>query len=197
MPLPKKKKIIFSIIILLVIIISFIGGQVYSKYVSRVKGEGIAEVATWRFKVNGQEEQVQTINLKSTCNNQTLVNNKIAPGTSGNFDIIIDASDSDVGIDYQINFSNEKNKPKNLKFIYDNVEYNSITQLTNILSGTIDASEPNKSKNFNIKWEWEYETGNTNDEILANDEIDTKDGKSITSYTFDVVVSGIQVEPNT
>lgn len=86
----KKKKVILSIAILSCIILAFIGGQSYSKYVSEVKGEGMAEVATWSFQVNGQKEQVQTIELGSTCNNETLVNNKIAPGTSGSFNIIVD-----------------------------------------------------------------------------------------------------------
>ena len=73
----KKKKIIVTGAILLCIIISFIGGKTYSKYVSEVRGDGMAEVATWSFKVNGQKEQVQTINLISTCNNETLIDNKI------------------------------------------------------------------------------------------------------------------------
>lgn len=191
----KKKKVLIVLGILLVVILSFIGGQVYSKYVARVKGEGIAEVATWKFKVNNQEEQVQTINLKSTYNNKTLINNKIAPGTSGEFNIIVDATGSDVGINYNINFMNESNKPKNLKFIYNNTEYDSIDKLTQVLSGTIDANEEEKNKTFLIGWKWEYETGNTDDEIAGNDVIDTQNAKDISNYTFDIVVTGTQVQP--
>ena len=192
----KKKKIIISIAILVGILLSFIGGQVYSKYVARVKGEGIAQVATWQFNVNGQEEQVQTIKLQSTSNNQTLVNNKIAPGTSGKFDIIIDATGSDVGINYQVDFRNEQNKPTNLKFSYNGTEYNSITQLTQVLSGTINSNEEEKRKTFSIEWNWKYETGNTPEEITENDKIDTKDAENISNYEFDIIVSGTQVAPN-
>ncbi len=192
----KKKKIIIALAILLGILSSFIGGQVYSKYVARVKGEGIAQVATWQFNVNGQEEQVQTINLQSTSNNQTLVNNKIAPGTSGKFDIIIDATGSDVGINYQVDFRNEKNKPTNLKFSYNGTEYNSITQLTQVLSGTINSNEQEKRKVFPIQWNWKYQTGSTPEEITANDKVDTQDAKNISNYEFDIIVSGTQVAPN-
>lgn len=192
----KKRKIFITIGILLVILISFIGGQTYSKYVARLKGEGIAQVATWNFKVNNQEEQVQTINLQSSYNNGTLFNNKIAPGTNGQFEIVVDGTGSDVGIFYSINFTNEKNKPRNLKFIYDNVQYNSITELTQVLSGVINSNEEDKKKIFTIKWEWKYETGNTNEEIAKNDKIDTEDGKNISNYTFDVIVSGNQINPN-
>lgn len=192
----KKRKIIIAIGILLVILLSFVGGQVYSKYVARLKGEGIAQVATWRFKVNGQQEQIQTINLQSVYNNGTLINNKIAPGTKGQFDIIVDGTGSDVGIYYSINFTNEQNKPQNLKFTYNNIQYNSITELTQVLSGVINSNEEQKLKNFTINWEWKYETGSTKEEIATNDKIDTQDGKTISNYTFDVIVSGNQINPN-
>lgn len=191
-----KKKALIVLVVVLVALIAFIGGQAYAKYVSEVRGNGIAEVATWSFKVNGQNEQVEEINLASTCNNETLVNNKIAPGTTGSFNIIVDATDSDVGINYNITFTEEKNKPENLKFFYNGQEYNSIKDIEEDLSGTIDANDENgKSRTLNIKWEWLYETGDTEEEIEANDLIDTKDGTNIENYTFDVIVTGTQVEP--
>ena len=104
-------------------LLAFIGGQVYAKYISQVRGNGIAEIATWSFKVNGQKEQVQEIKLVSTYNSETLVNNKIAPGTSGSFNIIVDATGSEVGIKYNIKFAEESNKPQNLKFVYGGKEY--------------------------------------------------------------------------
>ena len=146
----KKKKIILVVAVLSCIILSFIGGQSYSKYVAEVRGNGMAEVATWSFKVNGQKEQVQTIQLGSTCNNQTLVNHKIAPGTSGSFNIIVDGTGSDVGIDYHIKFLNETAKPSNLKFAYNNQEYNSISELEKDLSGTIWANDEEKTKTCSI-----------------------------------------------
>ena len=56
MPLTKKKKIIAALAILAIILLAFVGGQAYAKYITEVKGEGMAEVATWNFKVNGQKE---------------------------------------------------------------------------------------------------------------------------------------------
>ena len=138
-----KKKILIILAIVSAIVVSFIGGQSYAKYVSEVKGHGVAEVASWSFKVNGQEEQTQTIQLASTYDNKTLVNNKIAPGTKGSFNIVVDANGSDVGINYSVKIVNEQNKPNNLKFIYENVEYNTITELENVLSGTINADDEN------------------------------------------------------
>ena len=191
----KKKKFISVILIILAIILSFIGGQTYSKYVTEVRGDGTAQIATWDFKVNGQKEQVQTISLGSTYDESTLVNGKIAPGTKGSFLIILDYSGYEVGIDYKIKFSNESSKPKNLKFYYQETEYDSILELEKDLSGTIDANAENKSKTLTINWEWEYETGNNPTEIAANDKVDTQNAQEIANYTFNVNVSGTQVLP--
>ena len=190
----KKKAVIISAI-LVAIILSFIGGQTYSKYVTEVRGDGTAQIATWDFKVNGQKEEVQTISLGSTYDSSTLVNGKIAPGTEGNFQIIVDATGSDVGIDYKIKFSDETTKPTNLKFYYQEVEYNSILELGDALSGTINADDENKAKTFDIKWKWNYETGSNPTEIASNDKIDTQNAQEITNYEFDVIVTGTQVVP--
>lgn len=190
-----KKKAVIIIAILVAIILSFIGGQTYSKYVTEVRGDGTAQIATWDFKVNGQKEEVQTISLGSTYDKSTLVNGKIAPGTEGIFQIIVDATGSDVGIDYKIKFSDETTKPANLKFYYQEVEYNSILELGEALSGTINADDENKSKTFDIKWKWNYETGSNPTEIASNDKIDTQNAQEITNYEFDVIVSGTQVVP--
>ena len=191
----KKRKVLIVLTILAVILLAFLGGQAYAKYVSEVRGEGVAEVATWNFKVNGQSEQVEEIKLASTCNNETLVDNKIAPGTSGSFDIIVDATGSEVGINYKITFTEEENKPQNLKFTYDDVEYNSIEELESNLSGTIDANAENKTRTLNIKWEWPYEIGESPEEIESNDLVDTQDAQRISNYTFNVIVTGTQIEP--
>ena len=191
----KRKKVIIVSSILIIMLLAFIGGQAYAKYISQVRGNGIAEIATWSFKVNGQKEQVQEIKLVSTYNSETLVNNKIAPGTSGSFNIIVDATGSEVGIKYNIKFAEESNKPQNLKFVYGGKEYDSIKQLGDELSGTITANEEDKTRTINVQWKWNYETGSSAEQINANDIIDTNDAISIANYTFQVIVTGTQVEP--
>ena len=83
----KSKKIILIVAAIIAILVSFLGGQAYAKYMSKVTGNGTAEIASWKFKVNENEEKMQTISLSSTINNFTLANGKIAPGTSGSFQI--------------------------------------------------------------------------------------------------------------
>lgn len=191
----KNKKIVLIIVAILAITLSFVCGNTYAKYMSRVTGQGRADIAKWNFKVNEKEDEIQTISLKSTVNNETLSDNKIAPGTSGNFQIKLDASDSEVGIDYTIKIENETRKPTNLKFIYNEKIYNSMMELQEDLSGTINANDEDKIRIINIDWKWQYETGITEEEINKNNLIDTKESKEITDYSFNLIVLGTQVSP--
>ncbi len=191
----KNKKILFVILILLAIILSFIGGKTFSKYMSQVQGSGTAEIANWVFKVNGTEDLVKNVDLLSTYDNETLIDNKVAPGTSGSFNIIIDATGSEVGVDYKVKFLNETEKPQNLVFIYNDNEYATIQELQEDLSGTINADEDNKTRTITINWEWQYETGENENEINQNDIIDTQNAKNLENYTFDINVTGTQVTP--
>lgn len=191
----KSKKIIFVVVAIIAILVSFLGGQAYAKYMSKVTGNGTAEIASWKFKVNENEEKMQTISLNSTIYNFTLANGRIAPGTSGSFEINIDGSGSGVAIFYTVNFQNETEKPKNLKFKYDGKEFESIELLNHWIVGTIHGDTDAQQRSFIIEWEWPYETGNTPEEIAENDERDTIDAKNISDYRFDVVVTGTQVQP--
>ena len=150
MLLKKNKKIVLIVIATIAISLSFVGGQAYAKYMSRVTGQGTADIASWSFKVNENEEKLQTISLKSTMNNATLTNNQIAPGTEGEFQIKLDATGSEVGINYIIKFENESQKPTNLKFTYDGKTYNSLTDLQQDLTGTINVNDENDVNIYDI-----------------------------------------------
>ena len=191
----KNKKILFVILILLAIVLSFIGGKTFSKYMSTIQGSGTAEIANWVFKVNGTEDLVKNVDLLSTYNNETLIDNKVAPGTSGSFNIIIDATGSEVGVDYKVKFLNESEKPQNLIFSYNDNKYKTIQELQENLSGTINANEDNKTRTITINWERQYETGENENEIKQNDIIDTQNAKDFENYTFDINVIGTQVMP--
>lgn len=195
MLLKKSKKIVLVVVAISAIILSFVGGHTYAKYMSKVTGQGTADIASWNFKVNEREEQIQKISLESTLNNSKVANKKIAPGTEGEFQIKIDTTGSEVGINYVIKFENESQKPTNLKFTYAGKTYNSLSELQSVLAGTINANDQNKVKILQIGWNWKYETGTSEQEIAESDIIDTTNAKQMSNYTFDVIVSGTQVNP--
>lgn len=199
-----KKVILLTSLVCILLIVLLIGGNTLAKYISTINGSGNAKIAKWSFnstlKNNGTLATENTILLQNTYDTETLTEGKIAPGTSGNFDIEIDATGSDVGISYEVKFIEQEGKevkPTNLKFSIDNGEtyYSSIHDLEDELKGIINADDKSKIKTINIKWLWPYETGEDL-EILENDKIDTLQGKTIEEYTFSIEIIGIQIIPN-
>lgn len=166
----------------------------FSKYVNKISGDGETEIAKWSFKVNQETEEFATIKLADTYDKTTLLNGKIAPGTKGSFDLIIDATESEVGVKYEVDFQNETNKPTNMIFKSGNKTVSTIEELESVLTDTINADDSNKVRTLTINWEWPYETG-TGNQILNNDKIDTDEGLQALDYSFNVVVTGTQVQP--
>ena len=186
----KTKKLIILLCALLLLIGVGTGGYTYAKYRTTEKGGGQADIAKWSFKVGTEEEQIQNIKLVNTVDKDTLTNGKIAPGTSGEFFINLDATGSEVGVDYEVKFTNEKNKPSNITFSYSGQKYHSLSEITAI-KGKIGVDEENKTRRIQILWTWEYETG-TGEEMNENDILDTQEGIADLNYTFDVSVIGTQ-----
>lgn len=166
----------------------------FSKYINKVSGDGETEIAKWSFKVNQETEEFATIKLADTYDKTTLLNGKIAPGAKGSFDLIIDATDSEVGVKYEVDFLEETNKPTNLIFKSGNKTVSTIEELESVLTDTINADDTNKVRTLTINWEWPYET-TTSNTISSNDKIDTDEGLQALDYSFKVVVTGTQVQP--
>ncbi len=192
----KKKKIILVIAILSCVILAFIGRKSFSKYTAEIRGDATAEIAKWYFKVNESSEEIQNIKLASIQNLATVAKNKIAPGTKGSFDIIVDCTEAQVRIQYDIKFENETVKPTNLKFKYKDHECNNLSELEEFLSGQSNQDDQVKKLTHTIEWEWPFETGSSEEEKARNDKIDTQESQTITDYSFDIVVTGTQMKPN-
>ena len=189
----KTRKIItLTSAILLIVLIQSIG-VTYAKYLASENATGQAEVAKWAFEIVKEGEQTKNIKLVDTTNNDTMINGKIAPGTSGTIILALDGTGSDVDLDYTVEFINEQNKPKNLKFRYGDTIKSSLADFGEI-NGKIEYDQENKKKTIAIFWEWAYETGFSAEDKVKNDEIDTQDANNITEYTFDVLVTATQSE---
>ncbi len=80
-----KKATAYTTILAAVATLGLIGGNTYSKYFTKIDGEGNATVARWSFKANNETKRIANIKLSNTYNQEKLVENKIAPGTSRKF----------------------------------------------------------------------------------------------------------------
>jgi len=188
----KTKKIIKITCAILLIVLVQVIGITYAKYIASEKGTGQAEIAQWAFEIVKNGEQTKTINLADTIVDGASASGKLAPGSYGSIQLELDATNSDVNVDYTLEFANEKNKPDNLEFVLNGVTYDSISEI--VSSGTIKSDSQVKTKQISILWRWPYETGTTDDEKAANNIVDTKYANSNTEYTFDIIATGTQSE---
>ncbi|MCI8486290.1 MAG: hypothetical protein HFJ20_04215 [Clostridia bacterium] len=196
-----RKRIIAISAIIALIILSFLTGTTFAKYLTEYKTTGSLQIARWsvseNFLVNGVSKTSENINLATTYNPKTLVNGKIAPGTSGTFGVQIDATGTETGINYEIKFDRILGAIiNNLVFIYNNNTYSNLSELSNAVSGNIPADADNKIVNLEIGWCWPYETL-VNGNSANGDEQDTLDGSTIynSKYSFDVTITCTQDIP--
>lgn len=142
----------------------------------------------YMFKVNARgykNSNFQRILIADTVDKNKITKETIAPGTHGNFDIIIDNYNSNVDVEYSFNIVEQTIKPKNLYFIVANNRYRTLEELANKeLTGTI---EKNKVKIISIEWYWDYEGSD------ESDYIDTMDAINITNYSFEMIAIGKEI----
>lgn len=168
----------------------FLNSSNESRNISKIDNEVIEEkiekeetninVKTIYFHVQYQNRKLKTVNLTDTVDNKTLVYEKIAPGTSGRFDILLNSNQN---MNYKIVFESENEKPTNLQFytLEDNKKYTTLEELGENLTGTISKNE---QKNIPVYWEWIYEANQ------EQNKQDTLEAKRIREYHFLIYVQG-------
>ena len=112
---------------------------------------------------------------------------KIAPGTSGNFNILLETNKDSK---YKIYFQSVNEKPQNLYFkaIKDGKEI-AKTQTLEELSEKLDGNIAKKEKiKINIQWYWNFENNKANSDIQ-----DTEDSKKIKRYQFNLYALGEEI----
>lgn len=132
------------------------------------------------FHIQYQNRKLKALNLSDTVDNKTLVYEKIAPGTSGRFDILLTSNED---LNYKIEFESKSEKPTNLQFYTAENEksYHSLEELGEDLTGIVLKKE---EKTIPVHWKWEYEISE------EQDKQDTLEAKKIREYDFLIYVQG-------
>ena len=184
-------------ILLLVAMISLVLlSGTYAKYTSDASGSSTATVAKWQIKANGTDITVDdatiAFNLFETINDTgntavetDVINNKIAPGTSGKFELNIENL-SEVTAEYSIDFvlTNTSNIP--IEFSTDGTTWtNSITAPAE-KSLAVGAPEDT----ITIQWRWAFNgTDSTNYQTTQNDVTDTTLGTAAQTAPAKITVT--------
>lgn len=183
-----KTKLIIAI--LLVVAIILLGVFAYARYTSTLDGmSASATVAKWSFKKDGFNTLARTDGVTV----DKIAADKLAPGTSGNINVDINAEGTEVSVDYVVTIKDVTNKPTNLKFYSDASFKNEITAVDSkySVSGSIAANAADKTISVPIYWKWAYNsTANS-----ATDTADTTDGEAAKNMTFTVEAVGTQGNP--
>ena len=142
----------------------------YSRYTIIEEGTPKAYIASWKVEINNQDitdKQTLTnvIELVPDSTIQTTTDNKLAPGKSGHFDLIINPAETEVAVEYNINFDTT-NLPTGIeltryKIVEDNISENLIN--SNIvgqinLTNREQALSENDKKTIRVYWEWKEDT---------------------------------------
>lgn len=132
------------------------------------------------FHIQYQNRKLKALNLKDTVNNKTLVYEKIAPGTSGRFDILLT---SNKDLNYKIEFESKSEKPTNLQFYTseNGKSYHTLEELGEDLTGMVLRKE---EKTIPVYWKWEYEISE------EQNKQDTLEAEKIREYHFLIYVQG-------
>lgn len=145
------------------------------------------EKINYVFDVDFENTVSKDVELSNTVDSKALAKNKVAPGISGEFSIIINTKGSNVDMHYSVNFEDITNeKPYNLLFKIKGTdkEYSSLQELETVLKGIVKKQTETK---IDIEWRWPYEIDN------GQDLIDTKDGINLENYKFKINVTGQEV----
>lgn len=175
----------------IIMVSSAIGLYAWARYTTVESGSAQAQVAKWNFGLklkNGDQEVTAgsgVLDLARTLSYNHVADDRIAPGTVGEFQVIIDTTGTETDMVYDV-IINITDCPHNL--IFKRVDENNVetllsggeqTSLTRTLSFSKYLKVKPKNENGvhteTIKWEWPYQTGTTDEEIAANDDIDTLD----------------------
>lgn len=187
----QKRTLLVAVLLLLVGVTAYFGASTYAKYVSEITGnKAEVKVAKWDF-VDDNETQEFEIELANAVDESTLVEDRIAPGTSGSFKIVLNNKDTETGVDFTVTLDSITNKPTNLKFYRNNDFTGEVVPGTTQITGQLEANDATDLE-IPIYWQWAYETA----EIATNDPVDTADGVAANELTVGVTIKGVQTAPS-
>ncbi len=163
----KRSKLILIVIILL-LITTLIIMDTYALFETDAESTAELTVGAWKIYINNNDLSVnETITLDdfSYTNGVHTESGYFAPGSSGVFDIIIDTSESDVSVAYDLVIDDSAlDDHPNISFSIMNVTANQVLT-SNEFSGVINLNDASRVVTLRVSISWAN--------VLANDPDDS------------------------
>ena len=167
--LAKFMALVLLVTLLAVILVS----GTYAKYTTAVSAKDTATVARWNITLNGEDiskgtQKTLKLGLFDTINDTDFTSEesdvtagKIAPGTTGQFEIAKLINNSDVNAQYKINYSIDNNNNIPLEFSKDkNAADSEWKSLSDFSMNNFEALSKDSTEGVStgtIYWRWKFE----------------------------------------
>lgn len=192
MVLNKKIVILISFFSLLICILTL--QDTYAKYTSQAQGTTDIAIARWRILVNDFDVR-QNITNNSIITpvfsgTEHIAPNIIAPTSEGYFDVIIDATSTDVSFDYTISANNnESSSVKDLIISGYKIDDGELIETENTanITGSINYNDQSKIHTIRVYVKW-----NDADNSTMDNTQDTNVTKNTTNAKIDLSVHFVQ-----
>lgn len=152
-----KLKIMLALIALIMCISTV--QQTYAKYVSSASANTKIAVARWRILVNDVDihtgAETEQLITPVIDNNDYVVEGKVAPESTGYFDIKIDSTNTDTSFNYQISMSDST--IRELVVTGYTLNNGSLVSLngSNIISNNVLHTDTVKVNNIRVYFKWD------------------------------------------
>ncbi len=158
------------------LITSFLVVQTYALFETDASGDGELDIGRWVILVNNYDiTQMETLTLSNFTytNGSHTQSGYFAPGSTGYFDLVIDASQSDVSVEYTLDIddSDLADHP-NIYFTFTDLDTNQ-TVSTSTYTGLIRLSDASKVRHMrlNLVWDNQSPTYDVEDTSLIDGEL--------------------------
>ena len=178
--LAKFMALVLLVTLLAVILVS----GTYAKYTTAVSAKDTATVARWNITLNGEDiskgtQKTLKLGLFDTINDTDFTSEesdvtagKIAPGTTGQFEIAKLINNSDVNAQYKITYSIDNNNNIPLEFSKDkNAADSEWKSLSDFSMNNFEALSKDSTEGVStgtIYWRWKFERNDDSADIGIN-----------------------------
>lgn len=187
-----NKKIILLMLCVSILLCFLTMQETYAKYSTSNNATSNMSIARWKILVNNfdirNDISTSTVIQPVFSGNNNIRDGYIAPTANGYFDVLIDASETDVSFNYQISLNqNTDNEVLDLVITGYSIN-NGITQTyTDNITGSVNKNDENKTIQIRV-----FVTWNDGNGALMNNEEDTNTTGEDATAKLDVNLNFIQ-----
>ncbi len=185
---------IASVLLVAVVLSTCAISGTFAKYTSSVTAEDKATVAKWSITVDGKDIQTQkddvtfdlfnTIKDTAGADEADVAEGKIAPGTSGSFDIKVKNA-SEVTAKYNISFEATLNNVP-LQFSTTGADNSWVTDISTLTFSDDSVAVGDAEATHTVYWKWDFEAN--------RDTEDTTLGSTTPEVTVKATITAEQVD---